>query len=234
MRVLGAVQPAVSIRACRSEQVETVEDVLAVLQYLPAQPFAHEEEGQPHGQQLDAERQGLFLQLGDGLDEAEHDAHHRGHDDGRQGKDHDQIQGLDGIIDGKFHVTGVVLHAPAIAAVLLRDEVLSLRRSLGEETYQYALQRGRYQLGGVRRFFQWRDTDLPLAERCALHGTMALLLIAGLWPEDVALRVRDRLPALPATAVLPSLTEEECHELWRGVKKLLLKEVAPSWAPCFD
>ena len=131
-------------------------------------------------------------------------------------------------------VTGVVLHAPAIAAILLRDEVLSLRRSLGEETYQYAMQRGRYQLGGVRRFFQWRDTDLPLAERCALHGTMALLLIAGLWPEDVALRVRDRLPALPATAVLPSLTEEECHELWRGVKKLLLKEVAPSWAPCFD
>ncbi len=39
MRVLGAVQPAVSIRACRSEQVETVEDVLAVLQYLP--PLSH-------------------------------------------------------------------------------------------------------------------------------------------------------------------------------------------------
>ena len=35
-------------------------------------------------------------------------------------------------------------------------------------------------------------------------------------------------------AVLPSLTEDERHELWRGVKKLLLKEVAPSWAPCFD
>lgn len=78
------------------------------------------------------------------------------------------------------------------------------------------------------------STPQNRAERCALHGTMALLLIAGLWPEDVALRVRGRLPALPATAVLPSLTEEECHELWRGVKKLLLKEVAPSWAPCFD
>ena len=135
---------------------------------------------------------------------------------------------------GLCRVTGVVLHAPAIATVLLRDEVLPLRESLGEETYQYALQRGRYQLGGVRRFFQWRDTDLPLAARCALHGNMALRLVAGLWPEDVALRVCDRLPELPETAALPSLTEEECHELWRGVKKLLLKEVAPSWAPCFD
>ena len=63
---------------------------------------------------------------------------------------------------------------------------------------------------------------------------MALRLVAGLWPEEVALRVCDRLSALPEAAVLPSLTEEECHELWRGVKKLLLKEVAPSWAPCFD
>ena len=96
--------PSVSrIRACRSEQVEAVEDVLAVPQYLAAQPFAHKEERQAHGQQLDAEGQGLFLQLGDGLDEAEHDAHHRSHDDGRQGQDHDQVQGLDGVIDGKFH-----------------------------------------------------------------------------------------------------------------------------------
>lgn len=131
-------------------------------------------------------------------------------------------------------VTGVALHAPAIAGVLFRDEVLPLREALGEATYRYALQRGRYQLGAVRRFFLRRDVDMPLAERCALHGTMALHLVAGLWPEELARRVCRVLPSLPGTAVLPSLTEEERHELWRGVKKLLLKEVAPSWAPCFD
>lgn len=131
-------------------------------------------------------------------------------------------------------VTGVALHAPAIAAVLCRDELLPLREALGEAAYHYALQRGRYQMGAVRRFFQRRDTDLPLPERCALHGNMALRLVSGLWPVELAHRLDRRLPSLPQTRALPSLTEEDCHELWRAVKKLLLKEVAPSWALCFD
>lgn len=135
---------------------------------------------------------------------------------------------------GLCRVAGVALHAPAIAGVLLRDEVLPLREALGEATYRYALQRGRYQLGTVRRFFQWRDTGLPLPERCALHGNMALRLVAALWPEGLSLPFCRRLPALPATAGLPALGEAERHELWRSLKKLLLKEVAPSWAPCFD
>ena len=54
-------------------------------------------------------------------------------------------------------VTGVVLHAPAIATVLLRDEVLPLRESLGEETYQYALQRGRSFSSGGIRICPWRN-----------------------------------------------------------------------------
>ena len=130
-------------------------------------------------------------------------------------------------------VTGVVLHAPASRRCCCGMRSCPCGNPWGEETYQYALQRGRYQLGGVRRFSSGGIRS-ALAERCALHGNMALRLVAGLWPEDVALRVCDRLPALPEAAVLPSLTEDERHELWRGVKKLLLKEVAPSWAPCFD
>ena len=32
---------------------------------------------------------------------------------------------------------------------------------------------------------------------------------------------------------LPSFSEGEIREIWNALKKLLLKEVAPSWAPCF-
>lgn len=130
-------------------------------------------------------------------------------------------------------MTGVALHAPDIAAVLLRDEVLPLREALGEPVYHYALYRGQYELGAVRRFFQG-NSGMPLTERCAWHGNMALRLVSGLWPQELSLPFCQRLPVLPDGMTLPSLTEDESHELWRGLKKLLLKEVAPSWAPCFN
>ena len=138
-------------------------------------------------------------------------------------------------------VTGTALHAPAIAAVLRRDEVLPLREELGEDMYRYALYRGRYELGGVRRFFAMSQEPFParqsLGRLCARHGVMALRLVATGWPEalvqrfDVMLPV---LPDLPKDTALPALSGADRNEIWRAVKKLLLKEVAPSWAPCFD
>ena len=61
---------------------------------------AHDEEGQDHGQQLDAEGQRLFLQLGDRLNEAQQDADERGHDDGRHRQHEHQIERFHGVIDG--------------------------------------------------------------------------------------------------------------------------------------
>ncbi len=148
-------------------------------------------------------------------------------------------------------VTGTALHAPAIAAVLRRDEVLALRDELGPDMYRYALYRGRYELGGVRRFFAGAQEpflgrqaagDQPakgrsLGRLCAWHGVLALRLVAAGWPGALAGRFAAALPVLPdlpEEAALPVLETSERDELWRAVKKLLLKEVAPSWAPCFD
>lgn len=129
-------------------------------------------------------------------------------------------------------VAGVALHAPDIARVLRREDVLTLRSGIGEDMYHYALRRGQYQLGDVRRLFAGLHPSLPLAERCALHGSMAPRLVAALWPGELVERFLPSLPPLPG-GDLPSFSEGEIREIWIALKKLLLKEVAPSWEPCF-
>ena len=140
----------------------------------------------------------------------------------------------EGAVLGLTRIAGVALHAPEVAQVVQRDAQIALRQSLGEDLYRYALYRGQYQSGGVRRFFQQMHTGLPLAERCALHGSMALRLVAGLWPVALVQCFLSLLPPLPEEHPLPTLAEGEIRELWFVLKKLLLKEVAPAWAQSFS
>ena len=137
-------------------------------------------------------------------------------------------------LDALCRVAGAALHAPEIARTLRREEVLALRHALGEELYRYALHRGQYQLGGVRRLFARLHPSLPLAERCALHGSMALRLVASGWPAELARRFFSKFPDAPLTQDVPEFGEAEIRDVWIALKKLLLKEVAPAWTPCFD
>ena len=80
--------------------VETAENIVRIAKDFTAEPSPHDEEGQDYGQQLDAEGQRLFLQLGDRLNEAQQDADERGHDDGRHRQHEHQIERFYGVIDG--------------------------------------------------------------------------------------------------------------------------------------
>lgn len=131
-------------------------------------------------------------------------------------------------------VAGVALHAQEVAQVVRRSECLALRRELGEELYAYALYRGQFQLGGVRRLFASLHSLLPLAQRCALHGVMALWVVARSWPEPYVARFAALAPPLPQGEALPDFGPAEGFALWLALKKLLLREVLPAWAPCFD
>ncbi len=131
-------------------------------------------------------------------------------------------------------VAGVALHAPDIARVLRREEVQALRSGIGENMYRYALRRGQYQLGGVLRLFARMHLSLPLTERCVLHGSMAPRFVAARWPAELAEHFLSKLPPLLKEAEMPALDEAETRDIWLALKKLLLREVAPSWAPCFE
>ncbi len=122
---------------------------------------------------------------------------------------------------------GACLHAPEIARTVRGTEVKRLRQALGEQIYLYALQRGQYQVPTGRELFVGRHLDMPLEERIARHGREALEIIAADWPEHL----RERI--FGAAAPDLSFAGGRQQGIWFDMKKILLREVAPAWAPYF-
>ena len=126
-------------------------------------------------------------------------------------------------------VFGVCVHAAELARIITLEPVLALREALGEPLYRYGIQRGQYQLGSVRQFFLSRDVREPLLERMQRHGRLAIAICRAPWPTALKERAAENLEDAP-----PSVSPAVQRAVWFGLKKLLLKEVAPQWAPCFD
>ena len=126
-------------------------------------------------------------------------------------------------------VFGVCVHAAELARIITREPVLALREALGEPLYRYGIQRGQYQLGSVRQFFLSRDVREPLLERMQRHGRLAIAICRVPWPAALKERAAENIEDAP-----PSVSPAVQRAVWFGLKKLLLKEVAPQWAPCFD
>lgn len=130
---------------------------------------------------------------------------------------------------------GVAVNARAFAAVVRREEREALARQVGRDLVGYALGRGAFHLGETRRHFLARHGDVPLAERVRLHGAEALGLCTGRWPEALRAVAGERFPGLVDPAAEARERDHKLERLvWFGLKKLLTKEVAPQWAPCFS
>ena len=126
---------------------------------------------------------------------------------------------------------GASLHAQEIARTIMGKDMVLLREHLGKRVHEYALHRGQYQTPWGRKIFLGRHHVLPLAQRARLHGQEALGLLLSTWPAALQSRVPARMREAPA-AELPS--SPEVHQgIWFDMKRLLLKEVAPTWQPCF-
>lgn len=143
-------------------------------------------------------------------------------------------------------VFAAAAHAPDLAAEIRGSAVAALRQGLGPELYAFTLQRGRFCLGSVRSLLVERDSHIPLLERIHLHADWSLSTCWADWPQE--LRERAALcqkPALSsgtlssaptfsdAEGIAPLFSPVQRRALWDALKKLLLTEVAPQWAPYF-
>ena len=131
------------------------------------------------------------------------------------------------ILDELILFYGATLHAPEITRTIMGREIAGLREALGDRAYTYALQRGQYQVPAGRDVFMARNRDKTLADRVLLHGREAFGIIAAGWPQALQRRVQAAPPS--GMPISPDLQ----RGIWFDMKKILLKEVASAWAPCF-
>ncbi len=139
---------------------------------------------------------------------------------------------------------GTALHADELSRLIAREDVLAARQEISPELFAYALQRARFQTGSLPRFFD--DGRGSLAGRIRLHGHQALALCCSVWPRELldicAARfggLAQTFSAIGTAEVIDTIQDEASpvetrRAVWFGFKKILLKEVAPQWAPCFD
>ncbi len=142
-----------------------------------------------------------------------------------------------------------------ISRVVLRGPLLELRGQIGPDLYSYAVKRGRYQSGSMSRAFQPLAGNGTLGSRIEMLAWSVLYLAMSSWPEGLRSFLRSNDPgffAFPENEEdsassgmapfapsahkkeLSNLGRTEKRSLWIMLKKILLREVAPEWAPCFD
>ena len=133
------------------------------------------------------------------------------------------------------------VHAEELARILAGQQVRALRSLLGDDVFVYAIRRGRYQIGSLRQSILDTMPAAPLGDRILLLARAVLLLISETWPQELRslwlrkISVLSFVSSDPAdAATLPQLSREQRRALWFTLKKILLREAAPQWAPCFD
>lgn len=129
---------------------------------------------------------------------------------------------------------GVAVMAPEICRLLRREAVHDARERLGEALYAYALHRARFQVqGDVVPTAVPMPENAPVNVRAYAVGAWGLRALTSRCPEPIRGRfVLEHAP--PDTDGDPVLDADQHRQLWAAMKKILLKEVAPSWTPCFD
>ena len=130
------------------------------------------------------------------------------------------------------------VHAEELARVIARNQVLELRREIGEDVFSYALKRGRYQIGALRNHLCVPPSFGSLGRRIGILAASLPALVASEWPEELKALAAHKTAhgddASSFEAFSPDLPGEQRRALWFTLKKILLREVAPEWAPCFD
>ena len=143
------------------------------------------------------------------------------------------------LIDGKslsrlVYLSGIVLNASRISKIIEREALLSLRNQIGDEAYLFALKKAPFLIGRM---------EFPFAEDQKSQDLQAHLIACGMkcleacfFGERAALtkRLLFKLPKELCRNFGERPFGEGRDRAWSLLRRVLLQEVDPRWAPCFS
>ena len=145
-----------------------------------------------------------------------------------------------------FRYFSAAVLSETITHTVERISLLDLRRTLGDELYRYVLVRGRYQAGSIRHDLIPFARGDSFAEQLNGVSAASLLIIASAWPTELTAFLDEHDPEYflhakenirlhgEANTLIAAAGPAQRRSLWFILKKILLREVSPEWAPCFD
>lgn len=137
---------------------------------------------------------------------------------------------------------GAAFCAPLLNRIVLKKEVELLDQAVGSRYLDFARGRGRFNIGEISEIIRVKETATAPENMRSLilsYGMHAHGICSAAWPAPLQTiennRIERHLPDLfehrsPVAEVHPS----HLRAIWFSMKKILLKEVAPQWTPCFS
>lgn len=137
---------------------------------------------------------------------------------------------------------GLGLHWNEISRSIDAHTVSLLKQRFGEDGYQFAVKRAPFMVGNLANYLSRElaldlDSELSgiaLCKRIGTHGRRGLAINFCGAPEGLVLRTVLKLPAGYLRVPLESPPRTVLAAVRTLLQKILLKEVAPQWQPCFD
>lgn len=137
---------------------------------------------------------------------------------------------------------GAAFCAPILNRIIRRGELEVVDRDIGKSLVDFARGRGRLNLGDLSGIISLPDQAMnpekirPVIMMCGMkaHG-----ICCAAWPSPLKIitdnRFKRELPEFFEYRFEPEKVEpSHFRAVWFSMKKILLKEVAPEWTPCFS
>ncbi|WP_290922195.1 SctK family type III secretion system sorting platform protein [Halodesulfovibrio sp.] len=140
---------------------------------------------------------------------------------------------------------GLTLNAGTIARTIVKSHVVSIKKQFGKKGYLFAIKRAPFLLSDNAELSalasalalpdtpSTADSETSLAHRIRTQGQLGIALCLTNEAPHLTQWLSVSLPKAMLQTHSIELGSSDKSTLWKTVYRLLTKEVAPQWAPCF-